>query len=69
MNVRTALAKLALVLAIAPTVACTFGTLPHELRDPVLAAVPPCFSGQVCGVPFDGFGFSWTVDALEAARR
>jgi hypothetical protein len=66
---RRTLTKLALVLALGPATGCTFGWLPRESRDPALAAVPPCFTGDICGVPFDGAGVAWVPDALRSAGR
>lgn len=39
---------LALVSAAAPLTGCTFGVRPHESLDPAYAAIPPCFTGDVC---------------------
>lgn len=67
-NVRRALVHLALVAAMASLTGCTFGAYPRDARSPALAAVPPCFSGDVCGVSFDGAGFGWARDAIQSAR-
>jgi hypothetical protein len=68
-NVRRTLVTLALVLVMAPVTGCTFGMFRRDSHDPALAAVPPCYSGDVCGVPFDGAGFAWAPDAIQSARR
>ena len=69
-TVRRTLIKLALVLAVAPVAGWTFGVLPRDGHDPALSAMPPCYTGDVvCGVPWDGAGFAWMHDAIQAAGR
>lgn len=66
-TVRRTLARLAVVFALAPSAGCTFGMFPRESHDPAFAALPPCFSGDICGVAFDSDGVGWTRDVMQSA--
>jgi hypothetical protein len=66
-TVRRTLARLALVITLGPVGGCTFGVFPRESQDPALRALPPCFTGDFCGVPFDSAGFSWTRGVVQTA--
>jgi hypothetical protein len=50
-TVRCTLTRVALLVTFASAAGCTFGAFPRETRDPVYRSVPPCFSGDVCGLP------------------
>ena len=65
-TVRRTLVRLALVVVFTPAVGCTFGAFPREARDPTLAALPPCFTGDVCG-PFDAARIWWAAPTLQTA--
>ena len=54
------------VLGLVASGGCTFG-YPREARDPSFTALPPCMSGDVCGVAFDSGGL-WVRDTVAAAR-
>jgi hypothetical protein len=64
---RRTLAHVVLVSMFASAAGCTFGTLARETRAPAAAAIPPCFSGDICGATFDGPGFTWMRDAMQLA--
>ena len=58
-----------LVLVVAAAAGgCTFGRFPSEVREPTLAALPPCFAGDVCGGGLGDGGFVWLRDTVMAAR-
>jgi hypothetical protein len=65
--IRRALVRLALI-SVAATFACTFGRIPRA-QGPALGAVPPCYAGSICAVPFDGVGFAWMLGAMRAAEH
>jgi hypothetical protein len=67
--VRRILGSLALVVALAPVAACTFGAFPRESMDPARHAIPPCFSGDVCALGFDNRSLGWTVDVIASTRH
>ena len=67
--VRRLLGSLALVFALAPASACTFGAFPRESMDPALHALPLCFAGDVCALGFDNRGFGWTADVMTSSRH
>lgn len=62
-----ALVLVACLFAPAGVGGCTFGVFPRDTHDPALGAVPPCFANAICSVPYDGFGFGWTRDAMRSA--
>lgn len=68
-NVHRIVVTLALVFVVAAATGCTFGVSPLEARGPALAAVPPCFSGDICAVPVDSVGLAWLRDGVHSARR
>jgi hypothetical protein len=63
-NVRRILITLALVVNIT---GCTLGLFPRESHDPALAAIPPCYSGDICAVT--GAGFAWLGDVMQSTTR
>ena len=66
MKIAVRIAALAL-LSITPNLGCTFGRLPRP-QDPILAATAPCFTGEVCPIPFDG-AYGWTLEAIHTATH
>jgi hypothetical protein len=57
---------LSIVVAIA---GCSFRPFIRESRDPASTALPPCFTGDVCAMAFDGAGVAWTADVMQSVRR
>ena len=68
-NVRRILITLALVVNIAPSAGCTLGLFSRESHDPALVAVPPCYSGDICAVTFNGADFAWLGDIMQSSTR
>ena len=57
-----------MILLVVAGSGCSFARFPSELRQPTLAAEPPCFAGDVCAIGSEGAGFVWLRDTFAAAR-
>lgn len=55
------------VLAISAFSGCTLGPYVHE-RDAVRNSTPPCLTGDICPISFDGPEIHWAVDVLRTVR-
>jgi len=64
--VRTVLVRAAVVACVVSATGCTFRPYLRDSRDPVLSALPPCYTGDVCG---EGAGFGWASDVMHSVRR
>jgi hypothetical protein len=67
-NSKRFVVSLALRVSLASVGGCTLPLLPHSPNGPAFVAVPPCISGQVCGVAFDSSGYSWIPETIRSAR-
>jgi len=65
--VRRTVACFVLIVSAASATGCTLGLLPRDPHNPALAAVPPCYAGDVC--VFDAGGLTWMLGVEHAARH
>jgi hypothetical protein len=67
------LPRIFVVLAVATALTgCVLRPYTRDARDPALAVVAPCYSGDICTDPargYDGAGFAWAVDVVTSLRH
>lgn len=63
-----AISHLLVAFAVAALGGCVLRPYTRSSQDPALAAIPPCYAGDVCNDTY-GAGFAWAAEAISSVRR